>query len=89
MTNEINLEMEAVDATRVNWVCDCGGYYKAVTVKESLLDYKNNPTEYMHRCMECDDVRYAEYKYPRIIHTTRTHINLTTAMLGTSMFCDD
>ena len=81
MTSDVNLEMEAVDATRVNWVCDCGGYYKAVTINTTQ-------TEYMHRCMECDDVRYAEYKYPRIIHTTRTHINLTTAMLGTSMFRD-
>ena len=76
----MKLVAEAVDVTRVNAECEqCGGIYKAVTVKK-------HPTEYKHKCVDCGDVMRSEYEYPRIVYTTRTHIPLTTNMLGTSMF---
>ena len=80
----MQLTLEAVDATRAHMMCDCGGKYKATASRKTQAGA--GPREYKHRCDKCDDTVWLEQEYPKIYYTTRTHMPLTTEMLGTSLF---
>lgn len=79
----MKLVMEPVNTTRLNAECECGGNFEPTG---QTLD--THPVKYTHVCQDCGKIEMLDHKYPRIVHTTRTSMPLTTDMLGTSMFRD-
>lgn len=75
--SKLKLMLEPVETTRLNLHCECGGVYKFNSEHES---------KFKHTCNGCDNIVHLDHEHPRIFYTTQTHMNLTTDMLGTSLF---